>query len=407
MTEKAAGAGSGHGASIPRQILYCRRPGLLAQAARAGRRDEADASPLAVADGPRVRDVCPLARSRGVAAEMSVSVARRLCPILLVAPLEAIDPRLASRAFLDRMAELSPIVEPDGPDAAYLDVTGLPAEEVLRRLADASPPLSAPGTPVRLPPVTGLGSSRLAARACAECGLPPDRLEEASVRWLWPEEEEVVARLRRLGLETFGQVAALSESALVYQFGRRGRLLFRRARGRDHTPVRARYPAPRAEVRRDFFPEGIDDRQRLQAVLARMSREAAGQLRHQGRVGHRVTLAVVTGHGEQRRESVLIVPVQEEVALLRAASRLLAPMTLAAPVISVCLRVEELSLPGGRSLDLFAQRRASGPVGLSAVVQALSARYGPRACMPLGPPSRRAPRDVRRQLLRDHWEREA
>ena len=96
-----------------------------------------------------------------------------------------------------------------------------------------------------LAPRLGFGPSRVVARACAECGLEPAQFGAAAVRWLWPEEEEVVARLHRLGLATIGAVAALPENVLVDQLGRKGRLAWRRAHGRDLSPLRPRYPPPR------------------------------------------------------------------------------------------------------------------------------------------------------------------
>ena len=67
------------------------------------------------------------------------------------------------------------------------------------------------------PPILGLGPSRLAARACAECRLPPQRLAEADARWLWPEDEAVAARLRRLGQEVLGRWAVEAAAAAAAQ----------------------------------------------------------------------------------------------------------------------------------------------------------------------------------------------
>jgi hypothetical protein len=135
--------GEEYSMGMDRQILFCRRPGLLSQAARRGRRSAEAASPLVVADGTRVRDACPLAVSRGVLIGASIIQARRLCPVALVVPLEAIDHRLETREFLDRLAELSPIVEPDGPDAAYADVTGLSDGSLRSQLSALGARLSA------------------------------------------------------------------------------------------------------------------------------------------------------------------------------------------------------------------------------------------------------------------------
>jgi nucleotidyltransferase/DNA polymerase involved in DNA repair len=124
----------------PREaICYFRQSGLLALAALQQREGDA-ALPVAVAEGKLVRDASPSALSAGVRPGESVTRARRLCPLLLVVPLEAIDARPLSRMLWNALAQLSPTVEPDGPDAAYL--TLLPGEENLLRGRSfpASPP---------------------------------------------------------------------------------------------------------------------------------------------------------------------------------------------------------------------------------------------------------------------------
>ena len=128
-------------------------------------------------------------------------------------------------------------MEPDGPDSAYLVLTRQAAGDMKHALASLCEWFG--------PVVSGCGASRLAARACAECALPPERLPDAGVDWLWPEDSRLVEALKRLGLETFGQVAAVGEAALFYQFGRIGRLLHRRAQGQGPQPCPpALPPAP-------------------------------------------------------------------------------------------------------------------------------------------------------------------
>lgn len=375
-------------------VLFCRLPGLLARAARQERSGDEAAAPLAVAEGRRVRDACPLARARGVAEGASVLHARRLCPAVLVVPVEGAQAGALTRSFLDTLADLSPVVEPEGEDAAYAGLSGICPAAASRAIAGR---LQAS---LSLAPVIGLGPSGLAARACAECRLPSERLAEADARWLWPEDAQVVARLRRLGLVTFGDVAAVGESALVYQFGRIGRLLYRRARGQDLAPVRALYPPPRADARCDLSEHPVDDRERLHWVLAQAAEEAARQLRHLSRFGRRLVLRVLTENEEQRREWVLPAPVQETADVLWAARRLLSRMPLSSPVIGLRLLVEDLEMPTVRTLELLSEKGQAGKVALDAAERALCARYGSQALTRLGhlPIS---PREERRQLVKD------
>ena len=366
------------------RVLFCRMPGLLALAARAGKKMAAHA-PVVVSEGKVVRDACLFSLGRGIYAGQGVSQARRLCASLLVVPLEAVDPRPFTTRALDVLADLSPVVEPVGPDAAYVDLTGSTVD--LRRLEARIQALT------EFCPMLGVGPSRLAARACAECELPSERLADASVDWLWPEDGKVAGRLKRLGLETFGQVAALREEDLFYQFGKIGRLLHRRAQGQDLMTVQPLYPPPRADFRLDFADYALRDRAMLQAALATAAHEASGQLTALGQYGRRVVLTVGTERGELRRDWTLPAPLQETQALTRAASRLLMQMPLTAPVTSLRLLVEELERPKAATPDLFAGRMHRDKLALEAARRVLAERYGPQVLVPLS----QRPQTVREQ----------
>lgn len=383
--------GSVQSAQVPtaRCILFCRIPGLLALAARAGRKMAAHV-PLVVSEGKVVRDACLFSLGRGIYAGQGISQARRLCASLLVVPLDTLDPRPFTTEALDVLADLSPTVEPCGPDAAYVDLMGV---DLTGGMADLRGLEARMQALTEFCPLLGIGPSRLAARACAECELPPERLAEAGVDWLWPEDGKVIGRLKRLGLETFGQVAALREEDLFYQFGKIGRLLHRRALGQDLMTVQALYPPPRADFRLDFLDYALEDRVMLQAALATAAHEVSGQLKAVGQYGRRLVLRVETEREEVRRDWTLPVPLQETQALTRAASRLLMQMPLTAPVTSLRLLVEELERPKAATADLFAGRMHRDTLALDAARRMLAERYGPQVLVPLS----QRPQTVREQ----------
>ena len=340
---------------------------------------------MAVSEGRLVRDACPFSRGRGIAVGQSVSQARRLCSSLLVVPLDTVDPRSLATQALDLLADLSPVVEPCGPDAAYVDLTG--GEVNLRRLEAELQAV------IGFSPALGVGPSRLAARACAEYGLPPERLAEASVDWLWPEDGKVIGRLKRLGLETFGQVAALREEDIFYQFGKIGRLLHRRAQGYDLMTVQALYPPPRADFRLEFTEFALQDRAMLQAALATAAHEVSGQLKALGQFGRRLVLKIGTEQGDLRREWTLPTPLQDSPALTRAAGRVLMQMPISAPVTSLRLLVEQLERPTATTPDLFAGRLHRDKLALEAARRMLAERYGPQVLLALS----QRPQTVRQQ----------
>ena len=351
-----------------RTILYIRLPGLLALAARR-LRPQATTSPIIVTEGRLVRDACPLALAQGVRVGMSVVQARRLCPSLLSVPREELNAEALSKQLWDALADLSPIVEPADADGGFADITGLAPEVVPRSLEQRIV------AQFSLTPVIGIGVSRLSAHACAECSLPPERLSDASVDWLWPEDKAILGRLQRLGLATFGMVAAVPEESLRLHFGKIAPLLHRRAHGVDLTPVRALYPPPFVETTARF-DDPIINRERLDAVLAQMSAEVEERLRALGGHGRRVALRVNTERGEVGEEWVVPTPVRTAQDVSLAVRRLLGQMRLAAPITAVGITVQDVSPPTARTPDLFCPGPGADPVALEAVRRRLAARFG-------------------------------
>lgn len=373
-------------------ILYCRLPGLLAQSARIGRSDANFLCPLIVSEGRLVRDACPLALAQGVRIGTGVVQARRMCPTLLAVPLEEVDASVLRRRFLDALVDLSPVVEPNGLDAAYVDMTGGRVEAMAEKLRTRLLALSS------LPPVIGLGTSRLAAYACAESGVTA--LESAAVDFLWPDDPAVPARMKRLGLSTFGQAAEVGEEALRLHFGKIAPLLLRRAQGEDLTPVRALYPPPSVEVAIDCAEAYVDNREQLSHIIARASKQAERQLQGIG-VGRKLILEIRTEGGENRQEWVVPAPLEHAPGIQRAAWRMLALTRITAPVTSFRLLIEDVSFPSAHTSNLFGVRADS--VSLEATRRRLSARFGLTTLTILGQRPR-TEREKRRAAVRESVE---
>ncbi len=314
--------------------------------------------------------------------------------MLMAVPLEQVDASALRRRFLDVLADLSPIVEPDSLDAAYVDMANSSLEAAINSLraqllADFS-----------LPPVIGIGLSRLAARACAESKVV--RLEEAAVDWLWADPT-VTARMKRLGLGTFGQVAVVGEEALRLHFGKIAPLLHRRAHGEDLTPVRALYPPPSADVTIDCGDAPVDDRERLRVVIARASKRAEVQLQGIG-VGRKLILEVRTERGQTKQEWAVPTPLERSADIQSAVWRLLGQTRLTSSVTRLRLLIEDVSFPTAHTSDIFGVR--ADAVSLEATRRRLAARFGLTTLAILGKRPR-TEREKRRAAVRDRWEARA
>ncbi len=371
-------------------VLYIRLPGLLTQAvAGAGSRDESQA-PLAVAEGKCIRDASVLALRQGVQIGQSTLRARRLCPMLLIVPVEQVDVRPLSHQLYDVLAQLSPIVEPVSPDAAYLTIQADEEVLVAQRVTEAFSGLV---------PLLHPGVSKLTARTLAEAGVASFDL--APSRFLWPEDAAITGKLERLGLATIGEVAHIGETALRYQFGSKlGSLLYRCAQGLDSDPIRPLWPLPTIDLARRFDLEPLEDAACLDAHLVALAKQGATELTQLRRYGRVVTFIVETERGKSEHSWRPPWPIQSPAEVVSAARRLLTLQPPRSPVVSLSLTIAELELPQAESLSLFDSVGVENRRRLEAAKRFVVARYGSKALNTLG----KVPvalRDRRRELVRE------
>jgi DNA polymerase IV len=214
------------------------------------------------------------ARAYGVRGAMGGAQARRLCPQAIV-----VKPRIsayseASKAMFEVFERTAPQVEALSIDEAFLDVRGLgrisgsPAQIAARLRREVR-------EGVGLPITVGVARTKFLAKVASGVAkpdgllvVPPDRelafLHPLRVERLWGVGPVTARRLRDQGITTVGEVAQLTETALVSIVGRAaGRQLHALAHNRDPRPVKARrrrrsIGGQRALGRRPRSPEALD-----------------------------------------------------------------------------------------------------------------------------------------------------
>jgi DNA polymerase IV len=240
------------------------------------------------------------AKAFGVRTAMGGRTARRLCPQAVV-----VSPRMAayseaSKAVYRVFDDVSPVVEGLSIDEAFLDVRGMrrlagsPAEIAVRLRCEVR-------RRVGLPITVGIARTKFLAKVASGVAkpdgllfVPPERelrfLHALPVERLWGVGEVTAARLHEVGVSTVGQVAAMSEGALVSMLGRAtGRQLHALAHNRD--PRRVKPGRRRGSIgsqcalgRRRRSPEEVD------AVLLGLADRVTRRMRAAHRIGRTVTL---------------------------------------------------------------------------------------------------------------------
>jgi DNA polymerase-4 len=267
--------------------------------------------PFAVGGKPDERGVVAscsyAARKFGVRSAMPMSRAVRLAPNLIIVPGRHKLYGEVSKQVMDRLHQLTGLVEQISIDEAFLDISDL---------RDKNPERLARGLQagirdeLHLPSSIGIASNKLVAKIATEVGKkaakgngPPFGLtivpvgEEAAflaplpADMLWGVGPKTSARLIELGIHTIGDIAGWPENELIRLFGENGRDLSRHARGIDDRPVVTEHET-KSISQETTFTRDVRDEKVLQKTLKEQSAEVGKQLRKNNLAGTTIKLKI-------------------------------------------------------------------------------------------------------------------
>lgn len=295
-----AGATGPAGPALVRKIIHCDCDCFYASVEM---RDDPSlvGRPLGVGGRPDERGVIAAcnyeARAFGIHSAMPTARALRLCPQLILLPPDFDRYRAASRRILAIYRDYTPLVEPLSLDEAYLDVTGvdrchgsatLMAAEIRGRIHEE----------VGITASAGIAPNKFIAKVASDWRKPNGqfvvRPEEVDafvaalpVKKIFGVGKVTAQHLRRLGIETCGDLRAWSLAGLTQEFGSFGARLHRMARGIDERPVSPERERKSLSVE-TTYPNDLADLGACVAALAplieafaqRMERKVGGEVVH-------------------------------------------------------------------------------------------------------------------------------
>ncbi len=229
------------------------------------------------------------ARKFGIRSAMPLRTAYKLCRDCVFLPVDYQEYSRVSGKVKKILATFTAVVEDVGIDEAFLDVSEIdkPAEQVAQEIK------------TRVKEETGLtcsigiGPNKLLAKIASDL-QKPDGLtiitEETvgsmvwplPVRKLWGVGPKTEARLRDLGVDTIGALAAVPREQLIEQFGESyGDYLHRASRGIDESPLVTHWE-PRSTSRETTFEEDVGDWQAIARTLADLAKLVTNDLKKSG-----------------------------------------------------------------------------------------------------------------------------
>src|SRR5690625_3959877 len=205
--------------------------------------------PIAVAGNPQERKGIIVtssyeARQKGVKTTMPIWEAKKLCPELIILPTNMERYRKASKKMFDMLYNITDLVEPISVDEGYLDVTDYEGNPV--KLAETLQHDIL--TQLDLPCSIGIGPNKFLAKTASDMkkplGITILRKRELH-KTLWPLPvdqmygigEKTAEKLRKIQVNTIGELAERNVYDLTQLLGVNGERLKNRANGVDVSPV--------------------------------------------------------------------------------------------------------------------------------------------------------------------------
>jgi DNA polymerase-4 len=231
------------------------------------------------------------ARAFGVRSAMPGGEARRLCPDLVMVPLDMPRYREVSRQVMAIFRELTDLVEPLSLDEAFLDVSEVEAFQGSATLM-ARHIREQVKARIGITVSAGVAPNKFLAKIASDWNKPdglfvitPEQVDDF-VKTLPVEKLSGVGpvtagKLNDRGLQTCGDLREAGEAELVRVFGKQGLRLWHMAHGRDDRPVVVTRVAKSVSVERTFSRD-LTGKEACQQVMTALVDDLHHRLERKG-----------------------------------------------------------------------------------------------------------------------------
>lgn len=295
------------------------------------------------------------ARALGVFSGMGIMKSAQLAPDALLLPADFEEYRRLSRLFKAAVAEIAPLIEDRGIDEIYIDLTDIAGEtrELAQRIKQAV------RTTTGLSCSMGICPNKLLAKICSDLekpdGLTIVSLEDVPTR-IWPLAVRKVngigpkaeIKLKALGIETIGQLAAAAPEWLVEHFGLHyGSWLHQAAHGQDTREV-VTHSDPKSISRETTFEHDLHprhDRARLSEIFTSLCQRVSEDLVRKACTGKTIGIKLrYDDFSTVTRDLSLPAPTRDPAVIRRAAGECLKRVPLERRLRLLGVRVSALQL---------------------------------------------------------------
>ncbi len=333
------------------------------------------------------------ARQYGIYTTMPVTRARRLCPNLVVVPVRFELYEQFSANIFGLADEITPVVEKQGVDEGYLDLTGTRAclkrepEEIAEKFRrDVRDWL-------KVTISQGLARSKLLSQIASKLNkpdaltiIPPDEQHELGflhplpVKWLPGIGPTTDKLMQSAGLTRIGQVAQMPLAWLTELVGSAAPQLRDFARNIDDRPVEPAHPDALSYGHQETFAEDTTDMAIIDAKLRQLTDEAMRRVRADGKQIRTVAVKIrYTDMDEHQGQMSLREPTDVEDHVYPLGSQILCRVwDRRVRIRLVAVKLSNI-YSGFSQLDLFGVKQRQRD--LAVACESIRNRFGTRAMM--------------------------
>ncbi|MGV2885287.1 DNA polymerase IV [Paenibacillus taichungensis] len=337
------------------------------------------------------------ARSRGISTGMVVHQALKKCPDLIVIRPDFHLYRRYSKEFMKIAYSYTPLLEATSIDECYLDITGSRqfgtpleiAESIQTRIRDE----------LGMPCSIGIAPNKLLAKMASDLKKPNGisilRMRDVpQILWHRPCNEmfgigkKTAEKLKKLGIETIGQLAKSDERMLTDVFGINGSWLKNSANGINHSAVQAEREANKSIGHTTTLPADISEMDDVHRVLLNISDQVARRLRKHEMLSQGIQITIRTPDMKTiTRSRMMEVPTEDASIIYREACALFSkhwgggkPVRMLGVTLQTLIPREESAI----QLDLFDYEQKPKKENLIRIMDQLRDKFGENAVVTAG-----------------------
>jgi DNA polymerase-4 len=239
------------------------------------------------------------ARKYGVHSGLPLRTAYKFCPQAVFLPVDYEAYEAASRQFKSILLTITTIMEDVGIDEAFLDISDEPDtnETIVEKIKNGI--FEKTGLTCSI----GIAPNKLVAKIASDMQKPngltvitendiQGKLWPMAIRKLYGVGPKTEEHLKKMGIETIGQLAALSIQNLISNFGPSyGEYLYEASRGIDNSPLVTHWE-PKSFSRETTFQVDVKDWQVIAKTIAELTREIVSDMAARGYHARTVTLKI-------------------------------------------------------------------------------------------------------------------